>query len=795
MLYPDNIDTKTGFGEVKAAITACCLSAMGRAHCENMQFRTDFKELTVLLGQAGEFKSILESDSPFPADDYFEIQSHAAQIRIEGRFLAEEDLFELLLGIRTVFRIISYFRERVDTLPLLNLLLSDARQEPALVRIIAAVIDDAGKLRSDASPLYAELSRKINSLERDARRKVEQEFRDAQRAGYSGDGSLTVRDGRLCIPILAEHKRRVRGFIHDESSSGQTVYVEPEEVFAINNLIRDLEFDKRREKMRILRQTADDLRVYYPLLLEYDRCLGFTDFIRAKALYAIAVEASLPKLHPGPGCRLVDARHPVLDLNLRRAGGRIVPLDFTLDATNRIILVSGPNAGGKSVCLKTLAILQLMIQHGILVSAHPDSSFGLYEDIFVDIGDDQSMESDLSTYSAHLTNMKLFVEKGHTGSLILIDEFGTGTDPVFGGPIAEAVLQVLNEHHVSGLITTHYSNLKIFASHEAGLINASMLFDNATMTPLYKLEIGKPGSSYAFEIAQKIGLPARIIELSKARIGDEQKRIDNLLVTLEREKTALIKEKAEAAKASRRLEFLTEENTKLKEFLDANRNRLIAEAKKEAQAILKNANRLVESTIHEIKLTNADKESTRELRRKLNDESGRLNISAQTDSPRVKDPDLQIFAGPGAFHPGDWVKLDDHDSPGQILSISKDNAVLALGDIRSVVKLSRLTKLDKKQEIKIARSGYLNKLTSDTLDFTPELDLRGFRGEEAIAELERFLDRALMLNVSSLKIIHGKGDGILRKMVREYLKKYGSSNRIEDEHPDRGGDAITYVYF
>jgi DNA mismatch repair protein MutS2 len=447
-------------------------------------------------------------------------------------------------------------------------------------------------------------------------------------------------------------------------------------------------------------------------------------------------------------------------------------------------VVSGPNAGGKSVCMKTVGLLQMMAQAGLLIPAADNSTVGIYKQIFVDIGDDQSIESDLSTYSAHLSKMKNFVEKANNKTLVLIDEFGTGTDPQFGGPIAEAVLETLNQKQVKGVITTHYSNLKLFAGNTPGIENASMLFDNVEMRPLYMFEVGKPGSSYAFEIAQKIGLPQQVINLAKNKVGVNQKKVDTMLVDLEREKKEIYDTRIKLERQQTRVNELLGENEKLKIYLEENKKALIREAKQEAKNIILDANKLVENTIADIKSSNADKEKTRELRENLNREVLKNTVKVEQPRPVKTEDELK---------PGDWVKLNDSDTTGQVMEIARDNVIIAIGDLRTVAKKSRVQKVSKKEVPKEIRKHFSGH-TDDYASFSPEIDVRGKRGEETLYEIEKVLDRAVMMGIGTLKIIHGKGDGILRKLIREYLKKYDAVSRIGDEHMDRGGDGITYVY-
>jgi DNA mismatch repair protein MutS2 len=614
-------------------------------------------------------------------------------------------------------------------------------------------------------------------------------YKMAVARNWVADGSLTIRDGRMCIPLLAENKRKLKGFIHDESASGQTVYMEPEEVFTLNNKLRDFEFDKRREIIRILVALTTDLRPYTALLLSYHGFLTKLDFVRAKALFAIEVEADMPVLIKEAKTKLINARHPLLLLSFKEEKRTVVPLNIHLNEGLRILLVSGPNAGGKSVCMKTVGLLQIMIQSGLLIPVDEASEVGIFDQIFADIGDDQSIESDLSTYSAHLTKMRYFVAHATPKSLVLIDEFGTGTDPQFGGPMAEAVLEVLNNKKARGVITTHYSNLKLFAGDTEGLENASMLFDNTKMRPLYVLEIGKPGSSYAFEIAQNIGLQKEVLELARMKTGTNQNRIDSLLVDLEREKKDIYDKKLQLSNQQNKAKNLVAENEKLKLFLEENKKALIKEAKIEAQRIIKDANKLVENTISEIKDKQADKEVTKQLRQNLQKELIAHQVKEE------KKPEA-VVSNNGPIEVGDWVQLRNTETTGQVLEINRGNLVLAIGDLRSVVKKERVDKISNKQAKKVVQSNSFSGRISDAItNFNAELDLRGMRGENAIYEVEKYLDKSIMLGFPYVKIIHGKGDGILRKLIREYLRKYSQVNRVEDEHADRGGDGITYVYF
>ncbi len=791
MIYPENAVDKLGFTDIKNLIKRKCLSDPGRELVDRIQPQRRHDQIDRFLHQAHEFKELLVNDAPLPVDHLYPIQPLAEKARVQGAFLAEEEFFTILLSLRTVFAVIRYFNERAGQYPNLEVLFEHLPIEKDIVSAIERVIDAKGKVKANASRALADIVSSIAKAEQEARKRIDHVFRSAQQSGWTADGNLTIRDGRLCIPVLAEHKRRIKGWIHDESATGQTAFIEPEEVFALNNKVRDLEFEQRREIVRILTALTDELRPHVPLLLAYHKLLSKVDFVRAKALFALDIDAQLPELVKEASASLVNARHPLLLLNAVATKQAVVPLNVVLDERQRVVVVSGPNAGGKSVCLKTVGLLQLMVQSGLLIPADATSKMGVFSQVFADIGDDQSIESDLSTYSAHLSKMRYFSERADAKTLVLIDEFGTGTDPLFGGPIAEAVLEALNRKRVKGVITTHYSNLKVYASHTDGIENASMLFDNAAMRPLYILQTGKPGSSYAFEIAQKIGLGKEILHAAKQKIGAQQKRVDTLLVDLEREKKDIYDAKVAIAQQERQLARLKAENEQLQAYLEENKKTIIGKAREEAREIVRNANKVVENTIAGIKESQADKERTRALRKQL-DEETKKHAEAPVAPSRSKP-----IAAPAESAPlqvGDWVKIAGTANEAQVISLAKNNVVLAMGELRTVQKRANVVRLDKQPAAtRSRRAGYVQS-GEDIADFRAEVDVRGMRTEAALHEIEKYLDRAVMMGFSNLKIVHGKGDGILRRFIRDYLRKYGEVTRMEDEHPDRGGEGITYAY-
>lgn len=790
MIFPKNAIDKLGFSEIKEFIKDKCLSEPGRAMVEKIQPQQKLDQIDKFLRQTQEFKDIILNDAALPVDHLYPIKPLAEKAKVEGAFLAEDEFYRILLSLRTVYAVIRYFNEREGVYPHLELLFEHLPIENKIIRQIESVIDDRGKMKDNASRLLLDLNQQILKSEQEARKRIDQVFKAAQNSGWTADGNLTIRDGRLCIPILAENKRKLKGLIHDESATGQTAYIEPEEVFNLNNKIRDLEFEKRREVIRILTDLTTELRPHVPLLLAYHGLLSKLDFVRAKALFAIDILANMPELSKEAEINLVNAHHPLLLINAKKEGHQsVVPLNIKIDKQDRVILVSGPNAGGKSVCMKTVGLLQIMTQSGLLIPAEGTSKIGVFKQIFADIGDDQSIESDLSTYSAHLSKMKHFTEFSNARTLVLIDEFGTGTDPLFGGPIAEAVLEVLHKKEIRGVITTHYSNLKVYASNTPGIENASMLFDNSAMRPLYILQVGKPGSSYAFEIAQKIGLNKAVLEAAKQKIGTQQKKVDTLLIDLERDKRVVYDTKVAINKREREVEKLKREYEELNGDIQENKSQIIRQAKEQARQILKDANKLVENTIADIKSVQADKERTKEIRKNLN--SAIVNHS---ETKKVVKSSVEVPPENELIEVGDWVRIIDTETEGQVMEVSKGtNLILALGDLRTVVKKNKVMKLRGKEKAKVAKK--LNSLsTGSAADFSPEVDLRGMRTDDALRKLELVLDRAVMIGYPSLKILHGRGDGILRKFVREYLRKYSHVSHVEDEHADRGGDGVTYAY-
>lgn len=791
MPYPKHIEQKLEFDQIKELLLKKCISEMGEQYVDKIRFVNRYDVLEKLLLQVKEFKTILTEDTPFPAEHYYNIESSLKKAAIEGTFLSEEEFHQLRLLLQTFANICKYFEQRNEKYLQLASLFGGIHFNQGLSKNIERIIDEKGDMRPNASPELAKISAKISEKEKEVRRRLNAIFDKANDQGWLADSGVTIRDGRLVLPVLAEHKRKIPGLVHDESSTGQTVYIEPTEVFETNNLIREFQIAYKREREKILIELTTRLRPELPEIERYLQRIGLVDFIRAKALLAIDLGAEMPIMHKHAQASWVDAYHPLLKLNHQKAGLPVVPLTAQLTRDKRILVISGPNAGGKSVCLKTIGLLQYMFQCGFLVPCKSHSEIGLFSDMLVDIGDEQSIENDLSTYSSHLLHMKYFTEFADAKTLFLIDEFGTGTDPQFGGPLAEAILHRLNQKHAFGVVTTHYSNLKNFASNNAGLENACMLFDNSKMQPLYVLETGKPGSSYAFEIAQKTGLQPQIIDYAKAKVGDKQKRVDDLLIDLEKEKAHVHELKKRYTEREEKSNKLVEEYTRLKTELDTNKKKLLTDARQEALSIISEANSRIENTIREIREKKADTDTIRKVRSEIRQEVEELKEQSKPAEPR---PLQQPVASSSAdITVGGYVQIIGQMGIGEVVELNKNKALIAFGDLRSWadVKKLQVIKNPKKEEKKYAAQGV--NLNTKLQHFQSELNLIGTRGEDAVRQLQEYMDDAYLLGFRQVRIVHGKGYGILRKLIREYLQKSPFVESVANEQIEMGGDGVSIV--
>ena len=804
MLYPKNIEQKIGFDKIRELIADQCVSSLGRAFVEKIRFSDDYKIVDRLIRQAAEFKLILQVESGFPEQNYIDVSEALALASIEGAFIGEEQFFEIKLSLRTIQQIIHFFKSKEETIyPELKLLTSNSLPMSendgwgGVIFQIDKIIDERGKVRDSASPELADIRRRLIAEQSELRKTLERILRTARNSGWIGDDmSLTIRDGRMVIPILSEHKRKLRGFVHDESATGQMAFVEPAEVLEANNEIRELEARERREIVKILEKLTAFLRPHVPALRKAYLFLGLIDFIRAKAKFALSINGTAPLLVENQALEWYRATHPLLYLAHQKLNKSIVPLSIRLDHDNRIVLVSGPNAGGKSVMLKTIGLVQYMAQCGLLVPASPDSKVGIFKNIFIDIGDEQSIENDLSTYSSHLTNMKHFVNFSNKFTLFLIDEFGTGTEPTLGGAIAESILEQLLRSKAYGVINTHYTNLKVFANKNSGTINGAMKFDAENLEPLYELEIGKPGSSFALEVAQKIGLPKQVVDNAKRKLGTQQIDFEKLIKELEIERKVFSDRNKEFIEKTQQLKNTLEQYTGLKSFLETEKKKILNDAKAQAKELLKETNRKIESTIKEIKEGKADKDLTRLIRQELqNFEKQELKLEkVEEQKPASEEWVLEI----GEITVGSYVRIKGQATIGEVLSMKGKDAEVAIGELKTNVKLNRLEKLSRKEFKEAVKESIKPRMTGIDLNekmmnFSFNLDLRGKRGEEALGEVDSLMNDAIMLGYPELRIIHGKGDGILRTLIRQHLRSYKQVAGMADEHADRGGQGVTIV--
>jgi DNA mismatch repair protein MutS2 len=798
MIYPKNFEQKIGFDQIRALIKEECASTLGQAFADKMRFSDNYELIEKLISQTAEFKQILIIDDSFPSNNYLDVSSHLRNAELEGSFLSEEQFYDIKLSLNTILACVKFFAQKEETTyPQLRELSKQVEVDRKLVQLIDFTIDERGKVRDSASSELGRIRKEIIAEQSNLRRKLDQILRFAKSQGYTDDDMmLTVRSGRMVIPVAAEHKRKLKGFIHDESATGQTVFIEPAEVFDLNNSIRELELAEKREVIRILTKLTNDLRPSIPALKKAYTFLGLIDFVRAKAKLALRLGAGKPKGINKQHVEWINARHPLLQLSLEKQGRKVVPLDITLNKDYRILVISGPNAGGKSICLKTVGLLQYMYQCGLLVPMEEHSTIGMFDNIFIDIGDEQSLENDLSTYSSHLSNMRHFLKFADKKTLLLIDEFGTGTEPQFGGAIAESILEQLNNEKAFGVITTHYTNLKFYADRTQGIVNGAMRFDVEKLEPLYRLEIGTPGSSFALEIATKIGLPKQVISASQDRLGNKQVQFDKLLRELQIEKEVYAKRNLDLSTRERILKKSVTEYNELKTYLDNQKKTVLNEAKIQAKKILQDANQKIENTIREIKEKGAEREATREARRSLDELKMQLAPESLVVAARPAFEEEEVVGG--AIEEGSFVRIKDNGAIAEVISIKVKDVEVRIGALKSTVKLNRLEKISRREykaavpEDEKPRSKGVD-INEKMMSFSYNLDLRGKRGDEALTEVDNFLDNALLLGTQELRIVHGKGDGILRNLIRNHLKSYKQVASMHDEHADRGGAGVTIV--
>lgn len=819
MIYPSNFEQKTGFDKVRLLVSDKCLSPLGKERVAAMSFSTDYAFISNELDLVDEFVKIQQGETDFPANYFFDVRYSLKRIRPEGTWMDEKELFDLKRSLQTIHDIIRFFQPGEDEeikYPALTALAGDILVFPQLVGRIDTILDKFGKVKDSASPELQTIRREMTITMSNISRNLQSILRTAQSEGVvEKDVTPTMRDGRLMIPVAPAFKRKIKGIVHDESASGKTVFIEPESVVEANNRIRELEGEEKREIIRILTDFTNFVRPLVPDILQSYEFLADIDFIRAKALFAIEIQGIRPVVEDKQQLDWARAIHPLLYLSLKKQHKEVVPLDIELTTEKRLLIISGPNAGGKSVCLKTVGLLQYMLQCGLLVPMHESSRTGLFEHLFIDIGDEQSIENDLSTYSSHLTHMKYFVRNCNERTILLIDEFGSGTEPQIGGAIAEALLNRFNQHKSFGVITTHYQNLKHFAEDTPGIVNGAMLYDRHLMQPLFKLAIGNPGSSFAIEIARKIGLPEDVIAEASEKVGMDYINMDKYLQDIVRDKRYWESKRQNIRQREKKLEDIIARYEKDLSEVNSQRKEIVREAKAEASRILSDANARIENTIREIKEAQAEKERTKQARQELQSFKDSVSDAQEEDDKLAckmaklkeraerKKQKQKVSAQPvfnrDVIEVGDAVRLKGQTSVGTVMELQEKQATVAFGMIKSTVKLDRLEKVSKNQIKKeIQKSTFVSEQTSDQmhekrLHFKQEIDVRGMRGEEALQTVTYFIDDAIQVGAQQVRILHGTGTGILRQLIREYLRSVPGVRSFHDEHVQFGGAGITVV--
>lgn len=797
MIFPKHFEQKIEFDKVKHLIKGHCVGMHAKEIIDNLQFSCKLDDIMEIASQTNEFCMICrEENDAFPVEGYFDTRTYLKRIATEGTYLTENELFELYRSLLTIKRIVQFFSVKTEEeYPFLKKKCTEVDAFPQVSRYIDDILDKFGRIKDHASEALAQIRRQKIQLTASVSKLMATIIRQAQQDGYlDKDVTPSLRDGRLVIPIAPAFKRKLGGIVHDESATGKTVYVEPGAVVEANNQIRELEAEEKREVIKILTACSDFMRPYLPDLEQSMLFLAEMDSLRARALFAIRIGAILPQCVGKPMIAWESATHPLLYLSLREQAKEIVPLDISLSQERRILLISGPNAGGKSVCLKTVGLLQYMWQCGLLVPMLPQSTMGIFEHIFIDIGDEQSLENDLSTYSSHLSNMKYFLRHGNERTLLLIDEFGSGTEPQIGGAIAQAELGCFNEQKCFGVINTHYTNLKHFASQTPGLVNGAMLYDRHEMRALYQLSIGNPGSSFAIEIARKIGLPERVIDKASQIVGSEHIDYDKNLQDIVRDKRYWESKRQQVKLKEKKINEADKTLQEQLQNIERQRREIIRQAKNEAKQLLSDANATIEKTIKDIKEAKADKEKTKAIRQKIEQEKKALleeKKSKQTTQKQAKTAEAILSVGDAVTY---------GDNVGEIIEIKGKKAVVAMGLMRLNVALSELTKASRKQVRQQEQRSQTpvwskgdNTLREHQLKFKTQIDVRGMRADEALQTIMYYIDDAIMMGVSSVRILHGTGTGALKQTIRQYLYSVPQVRSAKDEHVQLGGAGITVV--
>jgi len=845
MIYPQHFEQKIGFTEIRQLLSNHCLSTLGKSRVEQMTFLTKADEIRLLHQQVQELRRIMAEVTELPEQDFFDLRPTIQRIRIEGVHLDEKELHTLYLSLRTLHSWVEILRNEEEgeqpLYPALHKLTEGVFTFHSITKRAEQILDRYGRISDNATPELASIRQELRKHEGSVSRTLNKILKAAQAEGWvDKDVVPTLRDGRLVIPAAPAMKRKLKGIIHDESSTGKTVFIEPAEVVEVNNHIRELEAEEKREVIRILKDFTELLRPNIPELVRGYEFLADVEFVRAKAHLADQIGGVSPQIEKNPLIDWTLAQHPLLALALKKQGKKVVPLEIELNKKQRILVISGPNAGGKSVCLKTVGLLQYMLQCGLAVPMGENSKCGIFRDIFIDIGDEQSIEDDLSTYSSHLLNMKNMMRGCNPHSLLLIDEFGGGTEPTIGGAIAEAVLKRFVKDGAYGVITTHYQNLKHFAEDTPGVVNGAMLYDRHRMEALFQLQIGNPGSSFAVEIARKIGIPEEVIADATEIVGKDYVNADKYLLDITRDKRYWEGKRQTIHSQEKQMESTIERYEKEMAELKEKRKEIIREAKRQAEQILQESNAVVENTIREIKEAQAEKTRTRKARQEIDEFRARLEEQMKHEHDEMIErkmrqiqerrkrkqerkekngndngngngnkPQLSTQHSPmggdgggfSTFQKGDTVRLKGQTTVGVIEEINGKKASVAFGMVRTRVELSRLqhaTPKEKKEDSSFQIVSFVSRETQNQvrekhLNFHQDIDVRGMRGDEALQAVTHFIDDAILVGAGRVRILHGTGNGILRQLIRQYLGTVAGVTSAHDEHVQFGGAGITVV--
>lgn len=791
MLYPSDIEQKIGFDKIRLFIKQHCLSELAKEEIDTLSFSSNFDLIVARLTLVDEMiKLLLDQEEALPLHTIADLREAFAKTRIEGTFLEVNDLVAIRHNVLMIQSVTTFLLKHDNTrFGNLKQLATPVQNFPQILQRIDTILNKYGEIKDNASTELTRIRHDLAKSQHAISRTLHAILRQAQTEGLvDKEAAPTMRDGRLVIPIPAMNKRKLGGIIHDESATGKTAFVEPSSVVELNNQLRELENEERREIIRILTNATDFVRPFYPNLLESTLFLVKIDALQAKAKWSIQTKAIKPHLKNTPFVNWSDARHPLLQLSLEKQHKSIVPLSIKLTPGERILLISGPNAGGKSVCLKTVGLLQYMLQCGLPIPIHERSEAGIFEYVFIDIGDEQSIENDLSTYSSHLLSMKHFVRHSNSTSLLLIDEFGTGTEPQIGGAIAEAILEKFNSNKTFGVITTHYTNLKHFASNSEGIVNGAMLYDRHEMRPLFQLQIGNPGSSFAIEIARKIGIPEDIILSASQKVGSEHIDYDKNLQDAVRDKRYWANKRQQIREKEKRIDELVQKYEQEMNALKTKQKELLRVAKAEATELLNQTNAKIEQTIRIIKESEAAKEPTQQARIDLKQFKASLNEEKIKPIKTNKQDTFKV---------GDHVTIKGQNMVGQLIESNKDVGIVTFGNIKSTIPLNKLSRVSNNQ-LKHSQRASVTKNTMEAwrerqLNFKSEIDVRGMRVDEALQAVMHFVDDAQMLSIGRIRILHGTGTGALRQAIRDYLHNTSAVTTYHDEHVQFGGAGITVV--